>query len=215
MLQAIRSEKRVSITEGETLVELRRVIRRDLWDDNSRLRLTLRRFVAPFEPTIAAALEAANQQFRSKRYEDAWGPHIKLYEDYPEADRNYVLIDPLLLKEVLKNIFTNVRYNFRKFRQPKKGFSHLLELNVSIEEDGAPGDDSSGDGSPMVVLRVVSKGSPFDPEESAPKDQSTFDQHCRSVGKYGGTLQIGPYSGRKWNGTEVELRLISRNDYRL
>lgn len=211
MLQTIRGEKWVSIGQIEELTGLREQILHDLWDEGALLRKALRRYVVPLESMMAEAMRVARRSFRGKDYENVWDHQIIRFERESEANPNYVLIDPLDLKEVLKNIFTNVRYNFEKVRGPAKGFARLIKLHV-LPGPVAP-DDQTAETCRMVSLRLVSKGRRYNPERARRKVDSTFEQHKQVVNKYGGDLRIGLYTGKKWKGTQVELQLISRNDY--
>ncbi len=209
-LQSIRRDKLVSITDRDKLTELRRVILRDLWNDKSLLRETLARYVAPLEPTIVVALEAACKTFREKPYSGVWDKQIDRLTALPREEWHYALIEPLLLREVMKNIFTNARHNLKGIRSPKNGYSNLVE--ITIDEEIVPATDGEEELRKWVI-KVTTKGNAYANGGSADGVETTFDQHRREVSKYGGHLAIGPYLGKRRTGTEVELRLLSRNEY--
>lgn len=211
-LQKIRRDKWVSVADRDKLIDLRRAILRDLWNDNSLVRRTLNRYVVALEPTILQALEVARKVFRGKPFEDAWDDEIARFRDVPQHARRYVLVEPLLLREVLKNIFTNVRYNLKGARHTQKGFRHLVA--IAIDERVAAAVDGE-EPSREWVVRVVSKGKKYDSGEVSEREETTLNQHRREINKYGGHLSIGPYAGKRRKGTEVELKLLSRDEYRL
>jgi orotate phosphoribosyltransferase len=208
-LQAIRRDKWVSPLESEELTELRRVILRDLWADISLLRATLSRYVVALEPTLVLALLAARRSFRKLPFVKVWDKQIAKWARVPKSDWHYVLVEPLVLREVLKNVLTNVRHTLEGVESPKKGFSRLVK--IAIGEEVMPpvaGEEATR----KWVVRVVSKGNVYAPGNGNEVEETTLDQHRREIAKYGGELRIDRYSGKRRKGAEVELRLISRND---
>jgi hypothetical protein len=218
MLQAIRKDKRVSLGELEKLERLSQQILTDLWDDQtSFLRRTLARYVVPLEPEIITAMVAAKRLFRRKWYQNVWDDHIRRFQAVPPGSHHYVLIEPLLLREILKNLFTNVRYNLQRLSKRQKAKVTLLDrVQIEVIEmtDLGSTDAAGSDPAQMVLLRLVSVGKKYDPHSGAPGEGSTFDQHRRNVSKYDGMLQITSLPHRKREGTQVELSLVSRQAYR-
>jgi hypothetical protein len=163
---------------------------------------------------MVTAMEVAKKLAREKRYRGVWDEQLEQFRAVPPERWHYTLIEPLLLREVLKNIFTNVRYSLRGVSKPDRGFAQLIELGVTLAEQPPAADEVSEERRVLVVLRLVSKGNKYTPGGGRPAGETTLDQHRRGVAKYGGELSVEPYIGRNRVGTAVELRLISRGDYR-
>jgi hypothetical protein len=213
ILQKIRGDKRVSVDEYTRLGQLKTRILDALWGERSALRVALVRYITPLEPTITAALEAAMGVFAGQRYEKAWKHEWEQFAAVEAKDAHCVLIDPLLLKEILKNVFTNVRYNLAEYDKPKGvRYAHLVQIQISAGTPITIG--GAAEQLPRLRVVVVTKGKKFRVEEFESKTHSTFRQHQDEVAKIGGELHIRSYQDKEHKGTQVELILIDRTEYR-
>lgn len=214
-LQRIRVDARVSRLELQEIVELKRVIFEDLWGKFSRLRKEITRYVVPLPGAIEDAVRWANQMLKRIGFANVWtfeprnlNASKKARDIVASTDgRNWnVLVDPQLLKQVLRNIHYNARHNFRGYTLPDgKSWGDLVSLSIEAKRRLAVPHGSLD----YVVIRAESLGTPpsTDALDKA-VENSTFAQHRLQIKEFGGSLSLNP--GKNAEGTVVELVLLSR-----
>jgi len=222
LLQQIRMDARVSELQLEEILNLRRKIFEDLWDEFSLLRREIARYVVPLPAAIEEAAIWANKMLERIGFADVWTFESRRLDDSQTArdaaSRRdeptwYVLVDPQLLKQVLRNIFYNARHNFRGYKLlGGKSWADLASLRIKIEPRLAIPDTA---GSPdYMVIRAKSVGVP--PSSAALEkaaEDSTFGQHRLQIKEFGGSLSLGPAENEE--GAIVELALLSRANVQL
>jgi|GEM_PF-3354771 hypothetical protein len=116
-----------------------------------------------------------------------------------------VLVDPFLLREALRNVFTNVRHTVKGLNKSPDEYQSLLHVSwrdVSREENGVLTD--------YLLICVCCEGIAFEPKviDELKSTRSTFQEHRLALAQYGATLSIHPLAQKK--GAQVMIELIRR-----
>lgn len=177
------------------------------------------RYVVPIRPHIDEAMDAANTRLERAKMPNVWlspAPSLmprlivdETTQDTVYADHSWdVLVDPQLLKEVLKNVFYNVRYTLRTadgaiLDHPEQ----RARARLSIER--APAPEPEGGMMDYVFLRVISDGvTPTEHELRRARDSSTLAQQAIDIAEFGGELRLDALPDAP--GAVVSLRLMTR-----
>jgi len=201
VFQKIRVDNQVSKLDLQELTRLRNRIAYDFWDPNSHLRQHLFRYIVPLREWTDNALESANETLRSLGFGEVWNVERKKLEAWPLGWK--VLMDRHLLREVLRNIFSNVRHAFDGYQlASEETYADLVRLEIAKVKRPAP--DLKSEERDYFELTVVSRGSGF----HALREDTTFELHQREVANFAGRLHIQPFADQQ--GAEVTLTLLSR-----
>lgn len=190
LLQGIRNRRAVSWSEVNRLGVLREKVEKALTSPTSVLICSLLWYMVPLVRRIETAMEKADAYLGT----EVWGPHRDKVSHYREGE---VLIDPILLKEVLENMMTNVRHGFGPL--PAGQLTSQLVDCEYVEPDGATA--VNPDVLQYVCFRVFSPTS-----EHHDVGGTTFESQRYSVMQFGGSLEMRDVEDH----TITELKLISR-----
>lgn len=146
----------------------------DTKGDSSSLRSAIDYYLPELSEWVATEMRSADE-FLAREYGVVWGESAAEFE--PEGCRSEmcrVVCDPLLLKEVLWNIFTNVRHGL------VKGASDNAE-RVGLAISYAPPEQS------RVTIEVRS---PLVAGANSPESGHTWHRHAGEIELYGGSLKF-------------------------
>jgi orotate phosphoribosyltransferase len=203
LLQNIRIVNSVSKREMEKITELQVAIFHDLWEESSPLRKALLRYIVHFQTAIEEAMESANKMLQKLHFDDVWRGELEKVRNSKHI--YYVLVDPFLLGEVLKNIFSNVRHNFEEYiLTSKEKYSDLVVAKIEKLKPDEVITSLDSEDVEYIQLTVLSGGNPF----RSQKDGTTISQHKLEIERFGGSLEVDPLNEQ--SGTVVKLRLLAR-----
>lgn len=201
-LQRVRTYNLVSQRDVDKIRDLYGVVGFDLWNKQSDLRKALVRHIIDFNQAIVLAMQLAAASSPVEEMEKVWTHEVAKYQGHPTDDK-LVLMDPFELREILKNIFTNVRYPLLKTGQyePSSVETELVPTTARL-------DDSDPDSELLNYYQftVVSHGLEYGEDELSNK--ATFRQQINQVESFGGRLSMNPLKGQ--NATRVTLMLQTR-----
>jgi hypothetical protein len=213
LLQSIRKTNTVSKFELKRLLQLKRKIQSLLWSNESVLRRELERLAVPLKEGIIRALLLTRKSFvdKARPFAEVWTKCIESIRNDESLTSAKVLIDPFLLQETLRNLFTNARHPLRSLadeKNDKKGNREWHEfVAISIQPKNAPNQDHHP---PFWQATVVTYGLSFGLNTSTPTWRgSTFANHAAEIEKYGGKITIDPIrdEDRNLDGCRVVLEL--------
>jgi signal transduction histidine kinase/hypoxanthine-guanine phosphoribosyltransferase len=210
LLLRIRRFNAVSKSEVSVISDARGKILEHLFDNDSLLRRTVKRYIVPLQSTLIESLNYAQDLFQAKkknlRYRNIWNRILEeLRGNVDQID--YVLIDPGLLREVLRNVATNVRYTVKHLDNEPESYQDLVKLKITRSQSK----DDLGEEGELIVLELDCKGNTFDAEKYQDRlPGSTWEQHQYRVAQFGGMLSLD--SLMKSPGTRLRLQLIARNN---
>ena len=202
LFQRIQDKQTVSQTELEIITGVKGRIGQDLWDNTSHLRHVLVRYIVPFRDLIVEKMRWANNQLKlyDRKYGEVWSQQIDAFSTHDEDV--YVLVDPFLLSEVVKNIFYNVRHSVFRYGRNTATYPELVD--VQLRPEAGEGEEE------YWKLTVITKGHPL----KISKQGTTLEQQNLELVRYGGSLSIRSLESKQGNfsetGTIVDLRLIKR-----
>ena len=202
LFQSIRRTNTVSAFELNQLQKLTREVHRDIWDPSSILRRELGRLEVPLKEWILKSLKSATKSFTDKgrTFSGTWQGVIRQLEARKDIDSAKVLIDPFLLQESMRNIFTNARHSLGHVQDEVNWEDH-------VELDIAP------DKSPVEawVVTVKTFGSPFDEAKMQQPEwrSKTFFYHAAEIEKFGGRMSIHPFNANDRVGCHVSITIPS------
>ncbi len=216
LLMYARETKAISFIELSEIKQLKSKLLAESINVGSRLRTCLNRYVVPLEQLIIQELKDAEARLTGKGYLNVWKDAIEKIENEIELDdigniqpKWIVLIDPGILKMVLRNLFYNVRHSFkpefkegRNVENPQKIAWIEIESYEIEEEELHPSEPTD-----MIQIRVYSVGKQID-ENIIIDSGTTFSDQQYQVSEYGGELYIQGIGGNQ--GTLQELYLVSR-----
>ena len=206
LFQSIRTSNQVSKADLQELLELRTRIAFDLWDRNSYLRLLLLRYMVPLREWVDVALGYANERLRALGFGEVWQPARDRVKQWPLEWK--VLIEPQLLREVLRNVFSNVRHSFDGYQlAASESHADLVGLEVKKLKRRVPG--ARAEERLFFQLVVTSRGKGF----RGVREDATFEGHQREVESFGGDLQIAALPNNL--GAAVTMTLLERQQPQL
>ncbi len=203
IFQNIRINNIVAKSDFSTIVRLRTRIFYALWEPGSYLRTLLHRYIVPFRELIVAALENANQVLTVHGYSNVWDRELAKYRAM--ETECFVLCEPHLLRETLRNLFTNARHSFAGWVLAEgESWADLVSTDLEKIEASAPPPEETElrDYSRLTVISDCGTFGGF-------SSQDTLRQHRRDILSYGGSLEIGKKSEER--GTVAILTLLARN----
>jgi orotate phosphoribosyltransferase len=201
LFQKIRVENQVSLQEIQELTQLRNQIAFDLWDPASHLRQMLLRYIVPLREVVDGALITANTTLRDLGFGEVWEEQRKKLSAWPHEWK--VLMERHLLREVLRNIFSNVRHAFAG-SPLEGGTTYADRVRLDIAKVKRPAPDLKTEERDYFELTVVSFGEGF----GAIREDATFSLHQREVTNFASQLEISPLPSQR--GTIVKLTLMMR-----
>lgn len=200
LLLQVRSDRSISRAERQELRDLWSKVRHDLFEEGP-LRKLLMSFIVPLKQTLAEMMKEANVTLGRRRFVTRW-PEDLITDLQEPAQEKYVLGDPDLLAQILKNLCTNVRY------QEEVGATDgAAKMRVAFSD---PKDELNGSGEyiQMVRLTITSWGRSY--------DEGHTDERVRTIVRQGHDLE--PYGGKlevhgldEGEGAEATLTLIARD----
>jgi hypothetical protein len=200
VLQQVRNESVLSADIDREFKVLRQGIQRDLIDQSAPIRKAVASYVVPLFSRLKNSMEWAERVFGTQPYASVWRAEIDRMDELADPAL-HVIVDPMLLREVLRNVSGNVRYNFRGWDLPEgKQWSDLVRTNLAYTEN------ARGEVERVTVSWHIG-GRAFQKAE-ADMEESTFAYHARYLADYGGHLSIGRGDGEF--ATQVELELVAR-----
>jgi hypothetical protein len=218
LLQRIRTSGLVSPVELSDIAELRQKIFDDLWGVFSPLRIELFRYVVDLRFALQESLQWANAMLNRIGLPDVWARYLDNEQALNQSGERpagrveescKVLVDPQLVKEVLRNILYNVRHSLRG-SQPPAGSSYCDMVSLKLAKEKRPCPPPELGDMEFVVLRVTSGGlTPDGMALGRASEGSTFAQHRLELAEFGGALTLRPLDSGA--GAVVELALISRD----
>ena len=157
LLEQVRTSSSISQSERTSIVTLRKDIFDDLWDEKLPLRRALADYNIPLRDRLEDTLEWADFALRRYRYAGVWASELARLDQVDP--KWHVLIDRDLLKEMLRNVFFNVRHNFHRLRgRQGKPHADLVKLSVQADDESIRHDA----GQPRyVTIKVESRGVPL------------------------------------------------------
>jgi hypothetical protein len=202
IFQNIRIHNIVTKSDVSDIAQLRTRIFYDLWDPDSDLRRLLHRYIVPFRELIMAALETANGVLSFHGYSHVWDRELAKYRAM--ETECFVLSEPYLLREILRNLFTNVRHSFASWKLGEgRTWAELVSTHLEKIEAPAPPPEAT-ELREHFQLTVISDGSKFGRIDS----QDTFSRHRREIISWGGSLEIRGKGEER--GTVATLILLAR-----
>ena len=182
-------------------------VKEAVFDPTCPLRKALLHFRVPLESVVEDALISVNARLEKEGFGEVWSAELYRLQGR-QGDPTYVLCEPHLLLEVLRNIFSNVRY---AVEGPSEEPLHKkVRLEISTRAERLP--EPEGGQHDYVVLVVETEGISYSSRTSDRlTDGGTVLSHQARVREFGGSLTIS--DGIDGKGSRAELKLISRQSY--
>jgi orotate phosphoribosyltransferase len=190
LLSVIRRDSRVSAADLTLLIAAYDRIEYDLAVRQFKSSVASDEFLSPlrsaidyYEPnlTIKIIEEMRSADLRlMNECGDIWARKAKEFED----DRNdcFVLADPLLLQEILWNLFTNVRYGLPTLGNGGNTSENSARVGCSISFSG----ETTAGTRARVHVEVIS---PANSLSGKPTKTNTWFRHEQEIKRYGGELK--------------------------
>jgi hypoxanthine-guanine phosphoribosyltransferase len=199
--------RRLNSVSGRNLADLTQYRNRiidDLYDKDPLLVKTSKRYIVSIADSLSEATEYASELLRKYRYGNAWS-RVKKRLKTDDACRRFVLVERGLLREILRNIATNIRHTFKGLKLSEDEYSDRISFSIDTEEQS-----SQSDLPVFIVLRIECHGNVFD--EQVFNDRlpgSTWQIHQSRVSQFGGELSLAALESK--DGTLTTLKLLSRD----
>ncbi len=206
-------QKKPPQTEAECadLKTLLRATRLSIFEPGSPLRRALLSFCVPLYATMLDALIDADARLATEELRDVWKVQIaKLQNLMEQGDELYALIDPQLLHEILRNVFSNVRYNISAYASAPGALSERVRMEINEIDDFLP--EPEGSPAKYFTLTVEAQGVSYSENiRVRRRSGSTLEDHQARVREFGGSLEIG--DGEGGTGCTTVLKVLSRQLY--
>ncbi|MDX1967002.1 MAG: hypothetical protein SFV23_07520 [Planctomycetaceae bacterium] len=208
-LQAIRIGNMASTEDVEVFRRLRLRVLLDLWDESLPLQRALRHFVVPLRETLVQAMTQAAKSFAERNHPWQHAFERCLPSLQGEVREWRVLVDHQLLREVLRNLCTNVRHTFSDLVTPDASVAARVEWQFREFDEVSENEDRIH----FVEFEFRSIGRSFDAELFEKyRGSLTLSQHIFDIRRFGGSLTITAGAGGGRSGCTVVLRLVARDD---
>jgi len=189
LLRDVRSRRAHSMIEWQHVNDLTRVLRQDLTGTDSPLIKALVYYLVDVREVLLAVAPRADDRLRQEGKPQGWTNLVERTVAAPIR----VLGHPIEIRELISNLFTNVRHSLAR------GGKFSVDLRI-LREEARP-ESADPDDADHVVVRINLPVQPF----QIPAD-STLARQRQQIEQYGGGLFVE--LGR--DGCEIALRLISR-----
>ena len=193
VLSNVRQDSRVSASDLSQVIGANERIERDLavtqLGDSSTgrvaspLRNAIDYFQPPIRKKIIEEMRSADERLRNE-CGAIWSAFADKLESRPDADSDdLVLADPLLLAEILWNLFTNVRYGLTSIEDGGIILENLskVDCRITVSEP----DEAIGGGRAKLRIEVIS---PASDATEKPGRLDTWFRHEQEIKRYGGEL---------------------------
>ncbi len=214
VLQDIRINNLASRADLMQLTEVRGRIQRDLWDRELPLQNALHRYIVPLRRTFCESMRAAQNSFieRNRECKAAFDKCLpQLEADLVAEPEIYVLVDPFLLHETLRNVCSNVRHTLTGAAPTKAEIDFGDRVTYSLRLDVRSTHDP--DPTQFAVLELTSIGHPVD-RQKLERPGATFVQHQLDLLKFGGALSINDVSRDGRAAVVAKMTLLVRKEIR-
>ena len=195
LLQKIRDDRAVTQAQLDKLNKLLQKIEGDLTVSDSVVLQALKWYIVPLQEKLKSAMAHADVYLEGNGLPPFWRDEaLKL------TGANYVLIEPTLLKDVLWNLFTNVRHGL----DPNIPIGQQIQWSLTEESIVAPAPDSGK--LDVVRLEIVT---PLGKAGASILSDATIHRQQLAVGLYRGSLNFEEDHGK--NRFLTTLTLLLRN----
>jgi hypothetical protein len=188
-LNDLRFRRTFSKTDLDKVKELDTKLRSDFFDQDSHLRVVLNSYIMNLEDLVKTVLLEMNPQLKIERFKDVLMPAYGEIEasSKPENSKWPVLGEHHLIRELLKNLFSNLRHSFPDTtRQMLPNDAVRLEFRATRF---APRPEK-GEKSAVCLLYQV-KGKPAKMEDYTDPEHTITDQLLR-LQELGGEWEFVP-----------------------
>ena len=186
ILERTRIENAISYQELVEAEEINDRLSNDLWDRlTSPLYAVLKGYVAPLSKLLLQALREVNIQLQAEGFTGLYNRQIQVWES--RQDENWaVLIERPLLREILRNMLSNVRHGLKLRKKREGALPEDLPSLVEIDLEEVITSDNEVDKARYIRLTIRSWG-PYLPP--AVDEETTTKHHEQLVAEYGGKDQ--------------------------
>jgi hypothetical protein len=120
----------------------------------------------------------------------------------------FALCDPTFLREIFRNLSSNVRYNLYGSRITGPLDTHVC-IEITTAEENLPEPEAVRQN--FVVITVEADGKSYTEVAAAQARKGyTLQSHIERIPEFGGSLEIG--DGRDGHGSRAVMKLISRQE---
>jgi len=199
VFQHIRTEQEVSWKDNNQLQHYFGQISQDLTLENSEVIKALLWYIVPFKTLFAQVLSAVDEELGA-HYGKVWEASMSGLT--PLAD-DYVLCEPPLLQQVLRNLLLNAKHVY-----PKGGQWRAMRAPSWCVAKDTVSDPEDATETLEYLVFTVSTPEAGQPLRRVPEG-TTLEDHARSIAAYHGVLSVQQDPPHGMN--TFELRLLSRN----
>jgi hypothetical protein len=163
-------------------------------------------FCIPLRELLIDVLIEVDAKLAQVHFHDVWANVIREQQSQLEKEV-YVLCDPYLLREILRNLCMNVRYNLSGPLISEQLGSHV-RINISVITERLPEPEAVQQ--EFVIITIEADGKSYSSTiGTRPRtDYTTLQNHIDRIPEFGGSLKVG--DGEKGHGSCAELKVISR-----
>ena len=203
--------RQAELEEYEKLVQ---EVKNTIFEPRCALRKALLHFVVPLIGMLLEVLYEANATAANTEFADLWSSEIlKLQErcHRPELDL-LVLMDPPLLKQVLRNMLSNVRHSLAAPDQLPPRERVRIDIKTATRHLASEIDEQE-----VIILIVEAEGYAVSEVRERQRlakhtlNSTTLDDQDARVREFGGALALHDRDGG--SGSVAELILISRQRF--
>lgn len=218
-IRAIRNENTISAAAFTAIGARIQRIDQDLFTVSSPLRQSLERYRVSLVDAVVEAMAYARNRFSStlrdkpegkrlsKRYHQIFDSQFekwKRLKETTESEHPFVLVDPFLLRETLRNIFTNVRHTVGGLRLKPEEYPQLLKVTWEPFERSIDNDPTE-----MIRVTVYCRGKKPRQQEQLGLGTGTLREQALTLQKYAASMQLAPVTDPK-PGYCTVLEMIKR-----
>lgn len=175
-------------------------ISKDLWGETSKLQEALTYYVVSLHKKLKEAVSKANEDLIRYGISDIWKEKIPNHEE-----ELFVLCDPFLLTEVIRNLLNNVRHTIKETEDYDEAqFSKSISMDIREEAKAAPEPETGVLKAVTLEIRMPNKNG-----ISKISPGATTKHHQAELQEFDGEIKFEHVEGELC----VQLILLHRENY--
>ena len=177
-------------------------------DPTCKLFKVLLSFCLPIRELLCDVLFDVDANLEKQGLPGVWTDIMQRERMMIQEGEVYALCDPYFLREILRNVCTNVRYNLSG---PRVSGSLSSHVRIDISESQAYLPEPDAVQQDFLVIVIEAGGASYSSTASAKSRKGhTLKSHIERIPEFGGMLEIG--DGENGHGSRTKIKLISRQD---